>query len=192
MSSPGFGLRCSSSDAFPEASWISGSCSWRWAVLLAPLFTIMNALTLQTRVSVRIQAIITELIFEHALRIRMKAEISDPVVTNKHGENVAVATSDTASQVGAESQGEGSQAGDPVDSVSSSSGSDAAPTPAPVTDKGKDKAPSKVSSKNAAEQTKPAVDKKKEKNLVGRINNLVTSDLSNLEPIGMFVAFART
>ena len=124
----------------------------------------------------------------------MKAEISDPVGTNKHGENVAVATSDTTSQAGAESQGEESQASDPVDSASSSSGSDAASTPASVTDKGKGKgkAPPKVSSKNAAEQTKPAVDKKKEKNLVGRINNLVTSDLSNLEPIGMFVAFART
>ena len=153
--------------------------------------------TLQTRVSVRVQAIITELVFEHALRIRMKAETNDPVETNEGGENAVVATPDTTSQIEGNRQdksSEGSQAGAsaPVNSATSGSGT-ASPSPsASATDKGKSKAAPENTSKTAAEETKPVTDKKKAKNLVGRINNLVTSDLSNLGPIGMLVTVART
>ena len=59
----------------------------------------------------RIQAIITELVFEHALRIRMKAETSETPDAGKSGENTVAATPDTASQTGAESEGEGGEGG---------------------------------------------------------------------------------
>ncbi|KAM5539757.1 hypothetical protein V8D89_006570 [Ganoderma adspersum] len=144
-----------------------------------------------TRVSVRIQAIVTELVFEHALRIRMKAETSDPVDASKSDENTAAPTLDAASQVGADGEGEsaeGSQAAADAPADSAASSSDTAS--APSTAKGKGKAPAEDAAKKAAEPAKPAEDKKKGKNLVGRLNNLVTSDLSNLEPIGMLVTVA--
>ncbi|KAM5539772.1 hypothetical protein V8D89_006585 [Ganoderma adspersum] len=149
---------------------------------------------IQTRVSVRIQAIVTELVFEHALRIRMKAETSDAADASKSGENTAIATPDTASQVGdaGESQsGEGSQAGGgaPGYSAASSSSTAVSPGSAPVSVKGKGKATPENSPKKAAEQAKPPEDKKEGKNLVGRINNLATSDLNNLEPIAMFFPY---
>ncbi|EJF59658.1 P-loop containing nucleoside triphosphate hydrolase protein [Dichomitus squalens LYAD-421 SS1] len=145
-----------------------------------------------TRLSVRIQAVITELVFEHALRIRMKAETSEVTDASKSGEITAVATPDTASQVGVEGEGEGSaegsDAGASVPAHSATSSSSTAVAPASI--KGKGKAPSEDTAKKVAEPSKPAEGGKKGKNLVGRINNLVTSDLSNLEPIGMFVTFA--
>ena len=151
---------------------------------------------MQTRVSVRIQAIITELVFEHALRIRMKAETSDAAGASKSGDNTAVATPDTASQIGEDGEAESSEGsqtdgGAPAQSATSSSSTDVASVSASATAKGKGKAPAEDVPKKPAEQEKPAEDKKKGKNLVGRINNLVSSDLSSLEPIAMFLTFAR-
>ncbi|KAM5539771.1 hypothetical protein V8D89_006584 [Ganoderma adspersum] len=148
-----------------------------------------------TRVSVRIQAIITELVFEHALRIRMKAETSGVADASKSGENTAVATPDTASQLGEDSEGDSSASGQteeaaPAHSATASSSTDVASVSASTTAKGKSKAPPEDVPKKAAEQEKPGENKKKGKNLVGRINNLVSSDLSSLEPIAMFVTFA--
>ena len=139
----------------------------------------------------RIQAIFTELVFEHALRIRMKAETSDATDASKSGENTAIATPDTASQVGDAGEGEngeGSQAGggDPGDSATSSSSTAVTPGSEAISVKGKGKATPEDSSKKAAEQPE---DKKEGKNLVGRINNLVTSDLDSLEPIAMFFPY---
>ncbi len=124
----------------------------------------------------------------------MKAETSDPVEASKSDENTAATTPDAASQVGADGGGESSEgsqagAGATADSASSSSGTAAAPVSAAA--KGKGKA-AEDAPKKTAEQAKPAEDKKKAKNLVGRINNLVTSDLSNLESSGMLITFART
>ncbi|KAI1790062.1 P-loop containing nucleoside triphosphate hydrolase protein [Ganoderma leucocontextum] len=136
----------------------------------------------ETRVSVRVQAVITELVFEHALRIRMKAETSDLVDAG-----MVVTTPDTTSQVAEGGEGESLEgrqagAGAPADSATSKA-------PASATAKGKGKASPEDAPKKAAEQAKSA-DGKKGKNLVGRINNLVTSDLSSLEPIGMLVTVA--
>ena len=142
----------------------------------------------------RIQAIVTELVFEHALRIRMKAETNDAAVdTSKSDENTAAPTPDAASQAGADGDGEsaaGSQAAANAPADSAASSSDTATTSSAA--KGKGKAPAEDAAKKPAEPKKPAEDKKKGKNLVGKINNLVTSDLSNLEPIGMLVTVART
>ena len=140
----------------------------------------------------RIQAIVTELVFEHALRVRMKAETNDAAVdASKSDENTAVPTPDAASQAGADGAGEGAEgsqatADAPTDSAASGSETATASSAA----KGKGKAPAEDAAKKPAEPKKPAEDKKG-KNLVGKINNLVTSDLSNLEPIGMLLTVAR-
>ena len=125
----------------------------------------------------------------------MKAETGDVADASKSGENTAVATPDTASQLGEDSEGESSaggqaEGGASAHSATSSSSTDVASVSASATAKGKGRAPSEDVPKKAAEQDKPAENKKKGKNLVGRINNLVSSDLSSLEPIAMFVTFA--
>ena len=124
----------------------------------------------------------------------MKAEASEAPDAGKSGENTAVATPDTASQAGVESEGEGgegsaeeSDAG--VNAPAHSATSSSSTAVAPASAKGKGKAPSEDTAKKASEQPESAGDPKKGKNLVGRINNLVTSDLSSLEPIGMFLTF---
>ncbi|KAI0717852.1 P-loop containing nucleoside triphosphate hydrolase protein [Cerioporus squamosus] len=148
---------------------------------------------MHTRVTVRIQAIVTELVFEHSLRVRMKAETSETVEVPKSGENTAVATPDSASQAGAEdSEGSGSESGDGETATSvshtatSSTATAVAPTSASV--KGKGKASSVAEAPKKTDVPEPP--KGKGKNLVGRINNLVSSDLSSLENISMYIVFS--
>ncbi|PIL29356.1 ATP-binding cassette transporter [Ganoderma sinense ZZ0214-1] len=141
----------------------------------------------QTRVSVRIQAIVTELVFEHALRIRMKAETADASKSS----NTAVVTPDTASQAGETGEGEGSEdSQSSTDAPAHSAISSLGTTIASSSVKGKGRAAPEDSSRKTAEGTNSVEDKKDSKNLVGRINNLVTSDLNSLEPFAMFVTYA--
>ncbi|PIL29335.1 ATP-binding cassette transporter [Ganoderma sinense ZZ0214-1] len=148
------------------------------------------------RVFVRIQAIITELLFEHALRIRMKAETGDSAEGSESGETMVVVTPDTASQLGEDGAMESSESSQAVTSATehsaaSISSTDAASLPASAAAKGKGKAAAEDVQKNAVEQEKPA-EGKKGKNLVGKINNLVSSDLSSLEPVAMFLTITHT
>ena len=150
---------------------------------------------MQTRVSIRMQAIITELVFEHALRIRVKAETCDAADTSNSSDNTVAVTPDTASQLGEDSEGESSASGQAegaasARSATSSLSTDVASVSACATAKGKDKAPPENAPKKVAEPEKSAEDKKEGKNLVGRMNNLVSSDLSSLEPFAMFVTVA--
>ncbi|KAI0768310.1 P-loop containing nucleoside triphosphate hydrolase protein [Trametes elegans] len=127
------------------------------------------------RLSLRIQAIVTELVFEHSLRIRIKAEASDTVEATSGG-TTAVATPDVGSQVVSESsETEDLQTGgvehtdqNPV----SGSGS---------TGKGKSTQPAAVEMESNA-----ATSNTGGKDLVGRINILVSSDLSNLDSMGLY------
>ncbi|RDX45542.1 P-loop containing nucleoside triphosphate hydrolase protein [Lentinus brumalis] len=147
---------------------------------------------MHTRVTVRIQAIVTELVFEHALRVRMKAETSETVEVPKSGESTVVVTPDSASQAGTEGDsGSGSESGEADTTASashtatSSTATAVAPTSASI--KGKGKAPSVA---EASKKIAPEPPKSKGKNLVGRINNLVSSDLSSLENISMYIVFS--
>ena len=124
----------------------------------------------------------------------MKAETGDAADAGESGENITIATPDTTSQVGDTGEGEsaeGSQAGGGAlgDSATSSSSTAVTPGSAAISVKGKGKATPEDSSKKADEQAKQPDDKKEGKNLVGRINNLVTSDLDSLEPIAMFFPY---
>ncbi|OSD04848.1 P-loop containing nucleoside triphosphate hydrolase protein [Trametes coccinea BRFM310] len=127
-----------------------------------------------TRISARTQAIVTELVFEHALRIRMKADVddsSDP--TESNSSTAAAVTPDHASRLDPEgsqdenSEGEGDSGGEATHSTAASS------SPAAIF---KPDAAKKDSSHGG-------------KHLIGRINNLISSDLNNLENIGMPATF---
>ncbi|KAI9069817.1 hypothetical protein FKP32DRAFT_1671074 [Trametes sanguinea] len=148
------------------------------------------------RLSVRSQAIITELLFEHALRIRMKADTPDSHDATESNSDHAAAASDNASQLSSEDlpeersvdRGDGCE--DASHSATPSSG-----TGAPSTSdsrKGKAKSPSNDETRAGqdASGTTPDAEKKEHgRHLVGRINNLVSSDLNNLENFGMFAIF---
>ncbi|KIP05213.1 hypothetical protein PHLGIDRAFT_534841, partial [Phlebiopsis gigantea 11061_1 CR5-6] len=135
---------------------------------------------LGTRMLVRIQSIFTSLILDHALRIRMKAETSERQVTE---------TAPGDSQPGTALQSEGSDGGDvrtvssqatagPSTAVSRASTASTATVVASVSElpKGTDK--NKPESKGAEKLGEK--NKKKDSNLVGKLNNLVTSDLDNI------------
>jgi hypothetical protein len=127
---------------------------------------------IQTRTLVRAEAIITQLVFEHALRIRVKAEapsdpkpssasdtstINSPVGSDNGSEAEAdltrSQTTDATLQIG--SQDEQESDAQSAKSVSSS-------TKSKTQDKPRDEGSSSPS------------------NLIGKINNLVTTDLGNI------------
>ncbi|KAI9056609.1 P-loop containing nucleoside triphosphate hydrolase protein [Trametes sanguinea] len=150
-----------------------------------------------TRLSVRTQAIVTELVFEHALRIRVKADTPEPNATAESYSTTAVVTPDNASQLGTEGARDGSsmsgenESGEASHSVTVSLDTAVPPT----SNAGKGKATStttdkSTAGKDASDAAKSGVAKKDpSKHLVGRINNLVSSDLSNLENVGMWAIF---
>ncbi|KAI0325196.1 P-loop containing nucleoside triphosphate hydrolase protein [Cubamyces sp. BRFM 1775] len=138
-----------------------------------------------TRLNVRFQAVLTELIFEHALRIRMKADTKESSSAAPSNATTAVGTPDNASQLDAE--GEGSEGGDADAGHSATASSSTAVGPASGSIKGKGKSTSESQTK-PTEPEKP-VKKETGGHLVGRINNLVTSDVNNFEGLGMHLVF---
>jgi hypothetical protein len=130
---------------------------------------------ISTRTLVRCEALITQLVFEHSLRIRLKAESSsennDGIHEQETSTSTAIGTPETASI--AESSATGST-GD-QDSVTT----DAAISREPSKDSHSTQSPNASGKGNV---TKPEEDKKGKKNdnLIGKINNLVTTDLSNI------------
>ena len=141
------------------------------------------------------QACVTELVFDHALRVRMKAESAESAAdTSKSGDNTtAVATPETASQLGVEEGGSGSEDGETATAhTATSSDATAVGTASSASAKGKDK-DRDDGDKNAAPAAAPAPKETRGgKNLVGRINNLVSNDLNSLENIGIALAFLST
>ncbi len=123
----------------------------------------------------------------------MKAETSDSD-SAVSGENTAVATPETASQLGEdEYDREGSEGGD--GETRSGKAHTAASSSATVVDSTTDRASVKGKGKALSVaaplppmptgSAKVALEKKGGRNLVGRINNLVSSDLNSLENITM-------
>jgi hypothetical protein len=113
---------------------------------------------LGTRTLARTQGILTELVFEHSLRIRFKAESNGGEGrTPSPSTAVTPAPASETGSVDSETAG-----GDDGQSLTASESSAAA--------KGKGKA-------DAAESAKEA---KKKDNLIGKINTLVTVDVDNI------------
>jgi ABC-type multidrug transport system fused ATPase/permease subunit len=120
---------------------------------------------------VLVEGIITQLIFDHALRVRMKAEVADGPATP--GASVAT-TPDTASI--AETSNTADESGDETLGASQATGSSA--TAATVA--GGPAVAGKVAASTAEPEKSYADGSSKADNLVGKINNLVTTDLGNL------------
>ncbi|TDL28857.1 P-loop containing nucleoside triphosphate hydrolase protein [Rickenella mellea] len=144
-----------------------GSVVFQWYIFLA------------TGTLVRVEGIITQLVFEHALRIRMKAATSD-----KKGEadSTAATTPDTASVADSEEHGD---SGDADDSPVGSSADDTlrASTSSVKSDSSKAKGKDPSASVSGKSSTSAKVDSEKsgsDDNLVGKLNNMVTTDLNNI------------
>ena len=140
---------------------------------------------------VRAEAIITQLVFEHALRIRVKAETSNGTSTNTAatGSSPAIpATLDSRSI--ADNQATDAVSDDNVGDeavclsgvsvvddgrVSTPQDSSASITSSSSASKKKIKTPKDIRTDNTS--VKPSADGR---NLVGKLNNLVTTDLGNI------------
>ncbi|KAG1908484.1 uncharacterized protein F5891DRAFT_993333 [Suillus fuscotomentosus] len=136
---------------------LAGALAWQWYIFIA------------TRVLVQTEGIITQLVFEHALRIRMKAELPDG---KKSGESTPSSTPDSASVAGSSTA-----AADESTDCSGDETLQASTETASTSSTKKDKRKSqdiKEEMDNSSKQHSSA------DNLVGKINNLVTTDLSNL------------
>lgn len=133
---------------------------------------------------VQMEAIITELVFEHALRIRMKAELP-PDVNPTTGESTVVATPDTGSVDESDDPVEGT--GRHEDNANPSNSSDEATLAGSQagaltgkSDPSKKKGGGVESAlPKDASTTKPNP-APASSNMTGKLNNLVTSDLANI------------
>ena len=143
---------------------------WFWIglLLLGPL---LNSIFqhwdsyLQNVILVRVQAVLTQLVFNHSLRIRLKAEVSSQ--HSQVNEPTSLAhTIPTASEETTDA--------DSADMISDGGGSGEVMSPAPAPNK-----PANSSIESNAE------------NLIGKINNLVTSDISNVGQGDDFVSLCE-
>lgn len=116
---------------------------------------------------VRTEGILTQLIFDHALRIRMKAETS----SSPDASLSSSATPETQSilEASTDESEVGSSSGDETLRESNSTASSNTSTLHKIKQK-----------KPKATTTLQEPEKEKKDNLIGKINNLVTTDLGNL------------
>lgn len=120
---------------------------------------------------VRAQAILTQLVFDHAMRIRMKAETSpEATSTSTSTTSTAVATPESASVAETRRNEEHAKDGDTAASKSQTAAST----------KGTKAVTSPKASSTMPKAAAPKAGKGKGGNMIGKINNLVTSDLQNL------------
>ncbi|PSR71574.1 hypothetical protein PHLCEN_2v12546 [Hermanssonia centrifuga] len=148
---------------------------WVWIICIATgplintiLFQLYNHVSAASLV--RLESIITSLVFDHALRIRLKAEVSDAYPAPAVEENPSVPFSDAGSP------DSGSTSAEDDDEREDSSAAHSRSTTLASTSTTATKTPA------AKEGTKEIEKGPKAKgdNLIGKINNLVTSDLSNI------------
>jgi hypothetical protein len=140
---------------------------------------------------VKIEAVMTQLLFEHALRIRLKAEVSKEIPetvytaspnpeaadqANAETENDAENTSTVISQ-GLNGEGSSSAQSEEATLHSSSTSINSASSKREKADM-KGKKAEEVQAKSVDDEKGKG--KKDSKNLVGKINNLVTSDLKTI------------
>lgn len=152
------------------------------AVLFWPTF-IPRIDVIQTGMLVRVEAIVTQLVFEHSLRIRMKAETESSGSTPSPSAAATEGTStpaDTASLANTSTVHDGSEANESDDGAPPSSTLSASSTPS-STIKGKPDAKPKGGDKKEEDDEKFHKDgTAKASNLIGKINNLVSTDLNNI------------
>ncbi|KAF7322651.1 ATP-binding cassette transporter [Mycena chlorophos] len=131
---------------------MTGSTAFQWYIFLA------------TRTLVRCEAIITQLVFEHALRIRVKAESSEKTPSSG-------TSTPTRSETPSPDEGSGDETATEGDAVSQNETLQA--SSASVN--------SASSTKKDAKAAEAEAEKDKEKeNLVGKLTNLISTDLTNI------------
>ena len=143
--------------------------------LLADFRMIRFLLEAQTVTFVRVEAIITSLVFDHALRIRVKAEPSD--------ENaITVGPSTSEAGMSSDSAVEREEENNTVQTRSSTADtSTSTSTTATIVDSLQARGDSKAGQMSHDEgQLSMRETEHNRSNLVGRINNLVTSDLEHI------------
>jgi len=121
----------------------------------------------------------TELVFEHSLRIRLREE------TGRGTSNHTPTTSETATIVESEDESDGPNA--------SATAAGSLPSIATIKNRVKGKKTPQQSQSRSIASTSTLAQKtgySKESNLVGKINNLVTNDLNNIT--GAFTDFRRS
>ncbi|KAI0329604.1 multidrug resistance-associated ABC transporter [Cubamyces sp. BRFM 1775] len=148
---------------------------WVWIswLFLGPLFgsmAIQYYVFNTTRMLVQTEAIITQLVFDHALRIRMKSDPSESPSASRV--TTAIHTPDNASIAEVADGSRESSSGSNGSEDETVRASNASTTSAKAK---KDKDAKKADEKPGAPGDGPATG-----NLIGRINNLVTTDLNNL------------
>ncbi|KAF8816580.1 P-loop containing nucleoside triphosphate hydrolase protein [Phlegmacium glaucopus] len=157
---------------------------WFWILWLLAGPIIRNIcfqwyIFIATRTLVRTEGLLTQLVFEHSLRIRLKAEASNEKI---EGDNVTVVgTPDSASvaegkAIDSNSDERTSELSQASMAVSRDSSSDSQST-SKAGVKGKDKDDSSTLKSDAQQASKGT---KGAQNLIGKINNLVTTDLGNI------------
>ncbi|KAI0045217.1 P-loop containing nucleoside triphosphate hydrolase protein [Auriscalpium vulgare] len=151
---------------------------WVWisCLLLGPL---LGTVTLQwyifigTGILVRVEGIITQLVFEHALRIRMKAE------TSKSGTSTVNTPDNRSVTSSPELESENTaEPGHPIEEGSNGSRDETVRASTPSTHSSNAKGKGKA--KDSEAKTPEPGANKQESNLVGKINNLVSTDLNNI------------
>ncbi|KAJ7288037.1 hypothetical protein C8J57DRAFT_1641031 [Mycena rebaudengoi] len=158
----------------------SAARPWMWILLLfiGPTFGSLGHqfyLFLLTRTLVQIEAIITQLVFAHSLRIRMKAETTAEEDT---ADLPAVESAESASPRTGSNSGtvDETQSLATQEDGESSSGAETATLQASSSNI------KSAGGKDAEQLPKPAKDdaQKSQGSLTGKINNLVTTDLGNI------------
>ncbi|KAF9526532.1 multidrug resistance-associated ABC transporter [Crepidotus variabilis] len=148
---------------------IAGSLVYNWYFFIAQATTI------------RVEALLTDLLFEHTLRVRLKAETSEKkaesgVETPKSGATTPKASGSSTPTGEGSSIAAHSQASTAVMSEGHTSTASEASTLVPPTNNSSD---SNGKGKAKAKAEPPKEEKKSEtNNFAGKLNNLVTSDLN--------------
>ncbi|KAI9444468.1 hypothetical protein H4582DRAFT_1805817 [Lactarius indigo] len=133
-----------------------GTIAFQWYIFIA------------TGTIVRVTAIVTQLVFEHALRIRVKAETSSsPAATPD-------ATPDTRSEASTPDSGSVVEINIVSEEAGGSSEEQSTTTASSMKGKQKEVAPGSDSGKSDSDEPGES------SNLVGKMNNLVSTDLENL------------
>ncbi|KAJ6508401.1 P-loop containing nucleoside triphosphate hydrolase protein [Mycena sanguinolenta] len=167
----------------PDAYIVVRPWVWIGLIFLGPIvgaFAFQTYIFINTRTLVRIEAIITQLVFAHSLRIRMKAETSetkDPASSDvlkpavQNSPQTGSDTESTAETVTPENVDSFVRSEDDIASASMQTSLSTIKSTSTA---------SNLQPKPAAEGPKKTEDKKSGGSLVGRINNLVTVDLGNI------------
>ncbi|KIK71390.1 hypothetical protein GYMLUDRAFT_254610 [Collybiopsis luxurians FD-317 M1] len=142
---------------------VGGTLAIQWYIFIA------------TRTLVRGQAIITQLVFEHSLRIRVKAETADSTSTTSSPETLTPDSDSTREGTVDGSDTLQSVSVSPTEAESSTMHSSSPSISSTSKAAGKDSKKDKKSKDNEQDSGESSAS-----NLIGKINNLVTTDLDNI------------